>query len=249
METVRFAAACCLAVSLVVLTCGAAPQGDDDTVIAESLAEMLQDGITVVSDDQKLIDDPELGDKHLTGKVMLGRAIKNFSTTMGFDPTKVDPASRRGRLLRAMMDSIVEVMDANQSTINAKGVGFKGFIPAVFARNVDEAFEKREKGDAEVKFTAPPELIRNRKARPDAWEAEIIKTKLLASDGPRGQPYSAEAEANGRLAFRVMVPKYYEASCLACHGSPKGEMDITGYPKEGSKLDDLGGVISIALYH
>ena len=38
-------------------------------------------------------------------------------------------------------------------------------------------------------------------------------------------------------------------SCLACHGSPKGEMDITGYPKEGGKLNDLGAVISITLYH
>jgi hypothetical protein len=45
-----------------------------------------------------------------------------------------------------------------------------------------------------------------------------------------------------------MVPEYYAASCLTCHGSPKGEMDITGYPKEGAKLDDLGGVISITLY-
>jgi hypothetical protein len=25
-------------------------------------------------------------------------------------------------------------------------------------------------------------------------------------------------------------------------------MDITGYPKEGAKQDDLGGVISITLY-
>jgi hypothetical protein len=46
-----------------------------------------------------------------------------------------------------------------------------------------------------------------------------------------------------------MVPEYYAASCLACHGSPKGEMDITGYPKEGRSVDDLGGIISITLYH
>jgi hypothetical protein len=46
-----------------------------------------------------------------------------------------------------------------------------------------------------------------------------------------------------------MVPEYYVESCLACHGSPKGQMDITGYPKEGGKLNDLGAVISITLYH
>ena len=49
-------------------------------------------------------------------------------------------------------------------------------------------------------------------------------------------------------AFRVMVPEYYSASCLSCHGSPKGETDITGYPKEGGHENDLGGVISLTLY-
>ncbi len=228
---------------------GAAPPTDEDAVIARSLAGMLQDGVNVISDNQKLIDDPELGDKHLTGEIVLADAVKNFSKTMGYDPTKLDPASRGSRLLREMMDSIAEVMDANQSTINAKGTGFKGFIPAVFARLVDEAFNRRAKGEAEVKLTTRPEVVRNRKARPDAWEAEIIKTKLLAADWPHGQLYSAATKTNGRPAFRVMVPEYYEASCLACHGSPEGEMDITGYPKEGSKLGELGGVISITLYH
>jgi Protein of unknown function (DUF3365) len=46
-----------------------------------------------------------------------------------------------------------------------------------------------------------------------------------------------------------MVPEYYGASCLTCHGSPKGAVDITGYPKEGGKENDLGGVISLVLYH
>ena len=72
---------------------------------------------------------------------------------------------------------------------------------------------------------------------------------LLDPVWPAGQPYSATVETNGRPAFRVMVPEYYAESCLACHGSPKGQMDITGYPKEGGKLNDLGAVISITLYH
>jgi hypothetical protein len=167
---------------------------------------------------------------------------------MGVEPTATDPQSRRGRLLRAMMESIVEVVDANQETINAKGIGFKGFIPAVFGRLVGEAFARNANGEAEIKVTAPAELVRNRKARPDSWEASIIKAKLLAPDWPRGNPYSAKADAKGRPAYRVMVPEYYAESCLTCHGSPKGEMDITGYPKEGGKTGDLGAVISITLY-
>lgn len=217
--------------------------------IAQSLAEMLRDARTVISDQQDLINNPQLGDKDLTGKVVLDQAIARYSKNTGVDPRKLDPASREGRLLRAMMAAIVEVVDDNQATINEKGTGFKGFIPAVFARLVAESFDHLAKGEAEVKVTAPLELVRNRKARPDAWESKIIEKHLLDPAWPAGQPYSATVETNGRPAFRDMVPEYYVQSCLACHGSPKGEMDITGYPKEGGKLNDLGAVISITLYH
>jgi hypothetical protein len=228
--------------------CGAAP-ADDDMAIARNLAEMLGSARTVISNHQDLINDPNLGDKHLSGKIVVEQAAKIFEKTTGVDPRKVDPASREGRLLRAMMAAIAEAVDDNQATINAKGTGFKGFIPAVFARLVGEAFEVLAKGEAGIKVTARPELVRNRKARPDQWEADVIETKLLQPGWPAGQPYSATAEVNGRPAFRLMVPEYYAESCLACHGSPKGEVDITGYPKEGGKLNDLGAVISIVLYH
>ena len=227
----------------------ASPPADEDAVITQSLAEMLRDARTVISNNQDLINNPELGDKHLSGQVVLEQAVKGYAKATGKDPTKIDPNSRQGRLLRAMMASIVAVTDDNQATINENGTGFKGFIPAVFARLVSEDFNQLAKGEAEVKVTAPPELVRNRKARPDAWEADIIKTKLIGADWPKGQSYSAVVETNGRPAFRVTVPEYYAPSCLVCHGSPKGEMDLTGYPKEGGKTGDLGAVISITLYH
>jgi hypothetical protein len=196
-----------------------------------------------------LINDPARGDKHLTGDIVLKEAVEIYSKEKGADPKSIDKNSREGRLLHAMMAAIIAVVDDNQETINAKGTGFKAFIPATFARLVAEEFGRLAKGEAEVKVTAPPELVRNRKARPDPWEADIIKTKLLDAAWPVGQSYSATVKTNGRSAFRIMVPEYYVESCLACHGTPKGEMDITGYPKEGGKLNDLGAVISITLYH
>jgi hypothetical protein len=226
----------------------AAPAKDDMSV-AQSLAEMLRDARAVISDRQYLINDPQLGDKHLTGEAVLEQGVAKYEKDTGTDPKKIDPASREGRLLRAMMAAIVEVVDDNQGTINEKGTGFKGFIPAVFGRLVSESFVRLAKGEAEIKVTAPLELVRNRKARPDGWETEIIEKKLLDPAWPSGKPFSAMVETKGRPAFRIMVPEYYVESCLACHGSPKGEMDITGYPKEGRKLNDLGGVISITLYH
>src|SRR5207249_708523 len=93
------------------------------------------------------------------------------------------------------------------------------------------------------------ELVRNRKARPDEWEKAVLTDKFAKPDWPKGQAFSEAATVKGQSAFRLLVPEYYKASCLSCHGSPKGEMDITGYPKEGGKEGDLGAVISITLYH
>ena len=146
------------------------------------------------------------------------------------------------------MNAIVEVMNAHQKSINRSGIGFKGFIPSTFGRLIIESFSRGADGDAEIKITAPPELIRNRRSRPDNWETAVIREKLLSASWPRGQIFAAVAETKGRPAFRTIVPMYYSASCLQCHGSPKGETDITGYPKEGANKGSLGGVISITLY-
>jgi hypothetical protein len=221
---------------------------DDDAAIAKSLADMLRAARQVISNNQTRINDPNLGDKGLSGQVVLQQAIEIYRKTTGTDPASIDPASRLGRLLHFQMDAIAEATDANQATINAKGVGFKAFIPAVFARLVNEAFESRAKDEAQIKVTAPEQLVRNRKSRPDEWEADVIRSKLLQPAWLRGQAYAADAATKGRSAYRMMMPEYYANSCLSCHGSPKGETDITGYPKEGGKEGDLGAVISVTLF-
>ncbi|HEV7996312.1 MAG TPA: DUF3365 domain-containing protein [Stellaceae bacterium] len=242
--------------ALVLLIAGAAPgRGADvtsptgsDAAIAQSLAELLRDARTVISNNEPLINNPDIGDKHLTGEVVLDDAIAMYRKATGVDPSSIDPASREGRLLRALMNAIVAVMNDNQMTINEKGIGFKGLIPAVFGRLVSEAFNGLAKGEALIKITAPTDLVRNRKALPDAWETKVIETKLLNPAWPRGQAYSATVDSGGHSAYRFAVPEYYTQSCLACHGMPKGALDITGYPKEGRKLGDLGGVMSITLF-
>ena len=229
----------------------AAAPGDPaaDRAIADNLAAMLQAGRAVVSANQARIDDPSLGSKGLDGKTVLAAAIAGYKSATGTDPLAIDPASRQGMLMRTLMDSIVEVMDTAQPDIDAKGVGFKGFIPAVFARLVTQEFDHRAKGTATMKVTAPLDRVRNRTARPDQFESKVIAEQFLAPGWVRGTPYAAIVQQGGSSAFRVMVPEYYAASCLACHGTPKGSTDITGYPREGFAEGDLGGVISITLLH
>lgn len=223
--------------------------GAEDRAIANSLAAMLRAARTVISNNQARINDPALGDKGLDGKTVLAQAIAIYTKATGDDPLKTDPKSRLGRLQRAQMDAIAEVMDANQTVLNAQGTGFKGFIPAVFGRLVNEAFGRRAAGEAEMKVTSPVDLVRNRRALPDKWEAGVINGKFLKPDWPKGQAFAATSDLRGHPVFRIAVPEYYAASCLTCHGQPKGTLDITGYPREGGAEGDLGGVISIVLAH
>src|SRR4051794_4497960 len=135
----RFACAAVLCLTLLPPPVVASEQ-EADNVVALSLAAMLRAARTVISNNQDKINDPKLGDKGLTADYVVSEAVERYKKTTGNDPRALDPASRHGKLLRAQIDAIAEVMNNNQPTLNAMGVGFKGFIPATFARLVNEAF-------------------------------------------------------------------------------------------------------------
>lgn len=219
-----------------------------DVEIGKKLADLLRAGRSVVSASQPLINDPEIGDKDFTGERLVREAEEIYVERVGaplFDETL---SERDRRLIEAQIQAMRRVVDAHQSDINQQGVGFKGFIPAVFARLVNEEFASIAGSQARVRVTAPVEFVRNRKATPDEWERRILESQFVAADWPKGQHYTEMVEFEGRRAFRMILPEYYDDSCLTCHGEPKGETDITGYPKEGGKAGDLGGAISIVIF-
>ena len=217
---------------------------EDDMTTGERLAALLRAGRTVISSHQKLINDESLGNKDLTGQRVVNEALQIFAQRKG--DQNLSPLDRQ--LFDAQVAAIKEVVDEHQGMIDMKGVGFKGFIPATFARLVNERFEEKVGDKAKIKVTAPEDLIRNRKARPDEWEQHVIEHNFLSADWPKGKSFTEDVEVNGRQSFRMLIPEYYSASCLTCHGGPKGEVDVTGYPKEGKAEGDLGGAISITLF-
>ena len=220
----------------------------DDKEMATKLANLLRAGRSVVSANQPLINDPAVGEKSFTGDKLVAEAEAIYAERTGTPLAPEGVSERDKRLIAAQKEAMQRIVDQHQADINKEGVGFKGFIPAVFARLVNEEFESIAGGEARVRVTAPMNLVRNRKARPDAWELEVLETRLLADDWPEGQYYTERVEFEGRPAFRMLFPEYYRASCLSCHGEPRGELDITGYPKEGGKEGDLGGAISIVIF-
>ena len=212
------------------------------------LAAVLRAGRSVLSNSQALINDPNVADKGLTGDVFYAKVIEAYLAANGEEPLtdELDPVERK--LTETQLDAMVSVIDANQEIINAEGLGFKGFIPAIFARLVNEQFGMVLVNEAKVKVTAPKALVRNRMARPDTWENMVIEDKFQSASWPAGQAFYEVTDVSETPAFRMLIPEYYSESCLACHGSPAGETDVTGFPKEGGNLGDLAGAISITLY-
>lgn len=241
--------------AVVPATAGAVPgmAASEAAAIARALATRLVAARAVVSSHQALINDPSLGDKGLTAALVLRQTEERFTTVAPATAAAADPAAAAGgdrsaRLMALLDSAIAAVVEQSQPTINAEGVGFKGFIPAVFARLVTTRFNGLAVGEAQIRVTAPPALVRNRSSRPDAWESEMIATYLSSPTWGKGAAIETAAVADGRPAFRLLIPEYYGASCLSCHGKPAGEIDRTGYPKEGASEGDLGGVISVILW-
>jgi Protein of unknown function (DUF3365) len=220
----------------------------DDIVLGEHLAALLRAGRGVVSKHQDRINDPAIGDKGIDGESVVGEAVAAYAENVGGPPLSDATPEPERHLMQALMDSMREIVDEHEAEIDTPGLGFKGFIPAVYGRMVGERFAEKVGTEAQIKVTAPVDLVRNRKARPDDWERSIIEGHFLRPDWKKGEPFTEQVEVAGRPAFRILMPEYYSASCLTCHGKPAGDVDVTGYPKEGGAEGDLGGAISITLF-
>ena len=61
---------------------------------------------------------------------------------------------------------------------------------------------------------------------------------------PRVGDHIVEQQIEDR-GLRILLPLFYNKQCLTCHGQPKGQIDISGYEKEGFKEGDIGGAISV----
>jgi len=151
------------------------------------------------------------------------------------------PEAAKPLLLRLAFFMQKAVHEA-QPLINKKGVGFKGFIPASFGTQVAELFSKDT--GLKLRQIGPPGIApRNPNNKPDDQEEQVLFA--IRKNHPRvGDHMIEHPNQNG---VHVMLPLFYNKQCLACHGSPKGAIDISGYEKEGFKDGDLGGAISITL--
>lgn len=218
---------------------------DAKTDSSKEITTLYRAARKVVSANQGLINEQRSG-KSFTADYVIAEAKKNFKEASGKElDLDNDPMKAKAEMLAAVAD----VMNSAQDLINDPEVGFKGFLPAIFARQVATAFGVRMEGKMKIKLTAPKKYVRNRANRPDKWEAKVIDGMFAKADYEKGKPFFENAKVKGKDSFRYILPEYYGKSCLGCHGEPKGELDITGGKKEGGKLGELGGAISLIIYN
>lgn len=212
---------------------------------ARLLAKLLKAGRLVVEQNQQLIDDQHKGNKGFTPEVFEQQMIQEFRQQTGVDlatlqqtPASVTVPPLAKELLPAFVVASKEVVREAQIVINQRGIGYKNFIPATYGSQAAARFSKQSR----VRLKQTALQPRNPKNEPDEYEASVLK---WLSGRPRAEAYVSELTDSGQT-LRVVMPIYYLKDCLTCHGEPKGDLDISGYPKEGHKEGDLAGAITVA---
>ena len=205
----------------------------------------MDTGRVTIEKSQVLINDPNKGDKGYTASVFEKQLIEQFKERTEINLTdlgKENVPKLAKKLLPALIDAMKQTVDDYQPVINRQGMGFKGFIPATFGTHAAANFRAKTGVYLKQTMISP----RNRSNAPDEFETKVLKEFTNPNFPRQRDKIVSDTLASGKLV-RVMLPLFYQKSCLLCHGEPKGEKDITGYKKEGAKEGDMGGAISVKL--
>lgn len=214
---------------------------------SDLIAKLLISCRTVIAQNQDLFNDPEKGDKGFTGNVYISKAREHFKNATGIEVSESDVSSTDPvkKALGALLVSTKMILDESQNVLNMRGLGFKNVIPAVVGRRTSYIYNKTMGAGYYLKQTSME--YRNPANRPDAFESKIFKKFKepgYTKDKGIGEVITY---SDGFKVYRYMLPLYIEQECLQCHGEPEGERDITGRVKEGYRLGELRGAISIII--
>lgn len=231
--------------ALLILVAGAGAAAAADAgqeTLARDLAALLVAGRDVVSAAQERINDPTVGPKGFTVQLFVAAVREELKDRTGLDLARLDPSSPRDATLLALLDAEKAVIAQAQPLINQRGLGFKGFTPAVFGRDVCARFTRA----TGVVIRQTSEQYRNPQNQPDAFERAAL-ARFQRPGWERAVPYAQVVDHQGRRVLRYLRPVFINGSCVSCHGPSDGEPDVTGHVKEGYHAGEVRGAISIIL--
>lgn len=211
------------------------------------LAILLDSGRVAIGRNQALLNDPSKGEKGFTPEVFAKQAIAVFKERTNHDLADLAHANVPGMakpLLEQLLAESKRTVASYQPVLNMQGLIYKGLIPATFGTETGTRFQKWS--GIYLKQTAPDHLLRNPNNKPDPFEVAQMTRLNDPAYSHNGEAIVSETSEDGQ-SVRVLLPLFYEKACLSCHGQPKGERDISGYPREGGKEGELGGAISVKI--
>ncbi len=224
-----------------------AGQQEETLETARLLAMLLDSGRVTVAKHQDRINVPTQDGDTLTPALFERDVVEEFQRRTNVNLKKLDE-SAIPQIAKPLLDQLLQdslrTIESFQPVLRVPGVRYKGLIPATFGTETAARFQRYS--SIYMKQTAPAHLIRNPKNRPDDYEAETLARLAETSSQSNIDGTVGEIVDDG-TTVRLMLPLRYGKSCLACHGEPKGERDISGYPREGAKEGDLGGAISVKI--
>lgn len=147
-------------------------------------------------------------------------------------------------VLSQQMQAVWDFMAVNQDRINTDADGsynFKGLHCSIVGTSVGALFTDRT--DYIIRYVS--DAPRNPRNQADSLEEEAIRAFRGNANLARYSLFGQMRE--GEEYYRYMVPLKMNSSCADCHGDPAGEMDVTGFAKEGLQDGDLVGVASISI--
>ncbi len=149
----------------------------------------------------------------------------------------------KSRVLVDEMAAVWEFVSINQDTINYISDGvydYKSLHCAIAGKSVAALFSRNS--DYSIHFTnLNPRNFNN---EPDDYEAEALRA--FEADPSVTERYGF-AKVGGQSVFRYVSVMKVSENCIECHGGPKGEIDVTGYPKEGWEAGDIAGAVSVVV--
>ena len=146
------------------------------------------------------------------------------------------------RQLEIIRAYIADKQDLINTDLETGNVTFKGLNPARVGAAISKEFT--ESTNFVMKQTSLD--YRNPDNAPDEFEIRMLKQFETTRDNEPIWGEDFDKEGNKRI--RYILPLYIKEECLQCHGKPayEGELDITGYEKEGYEIGELRGAISVA---
>ena len=144
--------------------------------------------------------------------------------------TTITGYAQEVRLRLAASGSCLEQEEATRDSLS---------IPAVTAWNTIRRYAESQG----YRFRTAAANPRNPKRKPDDFEQMALYAFQI---NPQRWGFVRQEERADSEILRFAVPVYISADCLPCHGTPAGEIDAFGYPREGLEVGDLRGVFAVS---